>query len=247
MSTYLKPNTTELAPKSPNWLDRHGDYLFGYAKLRLRDDAAAEKALLETLLVALQSGERYANQTEERKWLAGILKVNIIEHCRKTCRTRDFLSPQTEPCRQHDPFQGPDEWLGHWKPELAPRNWELDAAATLERGDFWQTLSRSLAHLPEKTAMAFTLREIDGLSSDEVCDVLNLSPRDLSAILHCARLELRSLMEAEIFGGKRTNPGQVKAKAHQKSDVAQKDPPPKRTLKLAALVKPRNWFRVQPA
>ena len=47
--------------------------------------------------------------------------------------------------------------------------------------------------------MAFTLREVDGLSSEEICDVLNLSTNNLWVKLHRARLKLRHSLEADWF------------------------------------------------
>ena len=56
---------SEAAGKSPDageWLDQHGDYLFRYAMLRLRDPAAAEDVVLDTLLAALQASARFEGQ-----------------------------------------------------------------------------------------------------------------------------------------------------------------------------------------
>lgn len=80
----------------------------------------------------------------------------------------------------------------------APTDWNLDASTILERKEFWEALDRCLSKLPERTAMAFTLREIDGLSSEEVCDVLNVSQNNLWVMLHRARMQLRNSLEARL-------------------------------------------------
>ena len=58
--------TETLAADAAAWVDEHGDYLYRYALLRLRDPAAAEDAVQETLLAALQSHGRFAGRGSER-------------------------------------------------------------------------------------------------------------------------------------------------------------------------------------
>ncbi len=245
MSTIPSPNTSAQTSASHDWLDRHGAYLFGYATLRLRSHEAAERVVVETLMAAEGSGRRFDEPSAERKWLQGILKETIIDHYRKNSSDKG-PGHQIASCSQHDPFQGPDGWLGHWVPELAPRNWEIDGSATLEREDFWRGFSRCVAHLPEIAAMAYTLREVDGLSLDEICNVLSMSSDDLAALLHHARLELRIFVEAEMLRGEPANPKAPLTKPMDLSDDQIKLSELKDAFKFAALVRPRNLLNVQP-
>jgi len=48
-------------------------------------------------------------------------------------------------------------------------------------------------------ATALPLREIDGLSSTEICDILNITPNNLWVTLHRSRAKLRDLLESEWF------------------------------------------------
>ena len=68
------------------WVDEHGDHLFRYAIVRLRDESLAEDAVQETLLSAIQSLGSYSGRSAERTWLIGILKHKIIDHFRKHSR-----------------------------------------------------------------------------------------------------------------------------------------------------------------
>ncbi|MDQ3755207.1 MAG: hypothetical protein M3371_10805, partial [Acidobacteriota bacterium] len=45
----------------------------------------------------------------------------------------------------------------------------------------------------------FTLREIDGLSSEEICEALNIKASNLWVMLHRARMHLRQCIEAKWF------------------------------------------------
>jgi RNA polymerase sigma-70 factor (ECF subfamily) len=48
-------------------------------------------------------------------------------------------------------------------------------------------------------SIAFTLREIDGLSSTEICEILNITPNNLWVLLHRGRTNLRNLLETNWF------------------------------------------------
>jgi RNA polymerase sigma-70 factor (ECF subfamily) len=57
--------------------------------------------------------------------------------------------------------------------------------------------------LPEKVAQVFLLREIDGVSSEEICKDLSVSPNNLWVMLHRARMGLRRCLEEHWFATKR--------------------------------------------
>ena len=68
------------------WVDEHGDFLFRYAVVRLRDEAIAEDCVQETLLSAIQALGSYGGKATERTWLTGILKHKIVDHFRRSVR-----------------------------------------------------------------------------------------------------------------------------------------------------------------
>jgi len=187
------------------WLEEHGDYLFRLAVLSLRNAEAAEEAVRETLLAAMrdQSADR---QSSVRTWLRGILKLKIRDGCLKLGGAP--ISDQTREKEDEDAFfqDAEGEWPSHWRIDHAPVVWHLDGQATIEHADFWEALDRVLAELPAQSAMAFTLRELDGLSAQEVCMVMKLTPHDLHLILHRARLKLRHSLESRWFRNELKNP-----------------------------------------
>lgn len=196
---FIETQTISETTDPTEWLDLYGDYLYRYAMFRLRNATAAEDIVQETLLSALQSRARYRGQSQEKTWLIGILKHKILDHFRKLGKSREISEADYQSDDDYYPFDTTGKWVGHWVTEQAPRDWQVDAAAGLEQKEFWEVFNRCVSELPEKTAIAFTLREIDGLSSEEICDVLNLSPNNLWVMLHRARLKLRSLLEIHWF------------------------------------------------
>ena len=174
------------------WVDQHGDYLFGYALLRLRDRPLSEDVVQETFLAALNARKSFSGNSSERTWLVGILKNKIVDHIRKV--SREHLVDDVEPYADVEEFFDQD---GGWKTK--PNEWMADPATVFEGKEFWEIFSGCLSVLPSRLHDAFSLRELEGLDSPEVCKVLNISATNLWVILHRARIQLRDCLEAEWF------------------------------------------------
>jgi RNA polymerase sigma-70 factor (ECF subfamily) len=181
------------------WIEDHGDYLYGFAMFRLHDQHAAEDAVQETLLAALRARDSFRGQGSERTWLVGILKHKIMDHFRFAGRW-ELLEFEDKASRaDHDPFRSTGEFAGHWTSHDAPSEWHASAEALMENKEFWVILRQGLAELPPRTATAFMLREVDGFSTEEICDALGISRENLWVMLHRARLSLRSFLQTRWF------------------------------------------------
>jgi RNA polymerase sigma-70 factor (ECF subfamily) len=200
------PSTHAVHAERPNpelWLDRHGDFLYAFAMMRLRDPVLAEDAVQETLLAALKGTDRFAGQSAERTWLVGILKHKIVDQFRRSSRETPADLSREDAFEHPEFFRSPnEEWTGHWKLEVAPVEWERTPAGTLEKAEFWKVIEGCLAELPARLAVAFTLREIDDLSTTEICALLGVTTNNLWVMLHRARIHLRACVEQHWF---RTN------------------------------------------
>jgi len=180
------------------WLDSHGDYLYRYALVRVRDASVAEDLLQETLLAGVGGHQAHAGRSSERTWLVGIMKHKVIDHFRRVARNAPFqFSAERED--EIDCFEEAGPWRGHWREDRAPNNWMVDAGQCFESAEFWETFDRCLSQLPQQMSIAFTLREIDGLTSTEICEILNVTPNNLWVLLHRSRSKLRELLDANWF------------------------------------------------
>jgi RNA polymerase sigma-70 factor (ECF subfamily) len=189
-----------------DWLGRHGDYLYRYALMRVRDTATAEDLLQETLLAAMGSYQAHEGRSSERTWLVGIMNHKVVDYFRRLARTPDFQVSNDEGRDNLDWFESEGTWRGHWREDQAPISWPVDAMRLVESHEFWEIFDRGLARLSPQMAIAFTLREIDGLSSEEICEVLDVTPTNLWVILHRGRAKLRHFLEAEWFRGHNPEP-----------------------------------------
>ena len=187
------------SPDPERWLDDHGDYLFKYAVFRLRDNNVAEDAVQETFLAALKAYEKFEGRGSERTWLVGILKHKIIDHFRRAGREAPIGEGIDEGPEHQEIFRDSGQFEGHWTKDYAPTDWHATPAELIERSDFWKVFDDCLSPLPQRTASAFTLREVDGLKSEEICEMLSIKVNNLWVMLHRARLHLRNCLEVNWF------------------------------------------------
>ena len=198
-ATTVEAQQVQLNIDPASWVDEHGDMLFRFAFARLRDESLAEDMVQETLLSAIQSLKSYSGKSTERTWLTGILKHKIIDFYRKNSKQVQITDEDTDLSGIDHFFDRPDKWDGHWAIPLRPVDPEQSPEQVMERSEFWEVMNGCLSALPSRVANVFTLREMDGLTSDEICDVLSLSASNFWVIMHRARMQLRRCIEIKWF------------------------------------------------
>ena len=160
----------------------------------MRDAAAAEDAVQETLLAALTGEANFAGRSNLRTWLTGILKHKIVDTIRRQSRERPAAAPDAEgPAAEFDALF--DE-TGHWAEPPDP--WEQPEGALAQK-QFLAALEQCLRALPERTAQAFMMREHLGLDTGEICKELGITPTHCWVMLYRARMALRRCLEMNWF------------------------------------------------
>ena len=191
MPTESRPSFAASDPE--HWLEVHGDALYRFAYLHTRDESLAEDLVQETLLAAFRAKDRFAGAASERTWLIAILKNKLTDHHRRGRHEVSLADDGDETTALEALFDA----HGHWSPR--PQEWGRPHEM-LENQQFWRVLADCLAALPGHLAESFVLREIEGLSADEVCKVLQVSSSNLWVSLHRARMRLRLCLEIQWFG-----------------------------------------------
>lgn len=184
----MRPNK-DVREEVDRLVRRHTEALYSYALMRVGKPDVAEDMVQETLLAALQSWESFAGDSSERTWLIGILRHKILDFFRRN-RSHGDVDDQ--------------EWRGeffdkarHWKDRML--NWKADPATLSEDAEFRRVLQDCLKELSRIVAEAFVMREIEGVSTEEICKHLEISQTNLWVRLHRARLQLRRCLEVNWF------------------------------------------------
>ncbi len=179
---------------NPRELEQHRLQLMKYALWLLKNPAAAEDAVQETLLAALQSPENFGGRSSVRTWLFGILKHKITDTFRRQAREQPL---------EDDSDSGSDEpgvlftEDGRWREP--PSHWG-DPEAAFSQRRFFDVLDRCIDCLPKNTARVFTMREVMGMETDEICKEVGITPGNCFVMLHRARMTLRGLLEQNWYG-----------------------------------------------
>jgi RNA polymerase sigma-70 factor (ECF subfamily) len=182
-------------------LDAWSPGLLRAARAYVRDEHAAQDVVQETWLGVVRGIGQFQARSSLRTWVYRIL-INRA----KTRGTRDArsvpvdilnhtASPTVDPAR----FRGPDdEYPGGWR--IFPAAWpspEDQAVAAETR----RQLASALADLPTRQRIVVTLRDAEGYTSDEVCDLLSISAANQRVLLHRGRATLRANLETFLTTG----------------------------------------------
>jgi len=176
-----------------NWLDEHGDALYAFALMRVREPSQAEDLVQETLLAALGTVENFKGESTERTWLTGILKHKVLDHLRRSGREKPLTDEDEASMEKASMFDETGKWT------IKPVDW-ADPERSLEQEQFWNTMSNCVENLPEKLRTLYILREFDGIETDVLLETLNISSKNnLWVMLSRARLQLRHCLETNWF------------------------------------------------
>ena len=176
--------------------------LFGFATLRVRDRVIAQDLVQETFLAAIKARDSFGGRSTERAWLFGILRNKLTDYYRLQGREVSLADLESVLPEEQGAFASSGFTKDGWLHGAGPKAWETPEEV-LSSKEFQEVLKRCLSRLPDKVAQAFVLREIDGLSSDEICKDLGVSPNNVWVMLHRARMGLRRCLEVHWFGKQR--------------------------------------------
>jgi RNA polymerase sigma-70 factor (ECF subfamily) len=187
-----------MSSPSPGELEEQRAYLYRYALLHLRDANRAEDAVQETLLAAIEGGERFGGRASLKTWLTGILKHKITDLFRK--QSRESQAPAA--AEGEDEREFADQFFDqarrdHW--HAFPPTWE-DPERCFEQKRFWEVFERCAAQLPPQTARVFAMREFMGMETEDICREIGITTTNCWVILYRARMSLRECLEISWFG-----------------------------------------------
>lgn len=181
---------------------RHCPAMKRIARGYVHSDAVAEEIVQETWLAILTGIDRFEGRSALGTWVFSILINQAKTHITRERKALPFssISPSggDEPAVDADRFQTDDDaWPGHWA--TPPRPWQRPDRRALSL-EARERLKEGLSQLPDRQRMVVGLRDVDGLSSAEVCGLLELSPENERVLLHRGRSRLRATLEAYIDG-----------------------------------------------
>lgn len=181
-------------------VERYHGRLVRLALVYVRDQADAEEVVQETWLGVLRGLKEFEGRSTLRTWI-----FRILTNQAKTRGVRDGrmtpFSALGESDATDDPAVDPSRFTSKGMWADPPRPWNDDTPEKiLLREEAVGVLNRAIAGLPPNQQAVVTLRDAEGLSSEEVCNVLDISETNQRVLLHRARSKLRRFMEEFLKG-----------------------------------------------
>jgi RNA polymerase sigma-70 factor (ECF subfamily) len=181
-------------------VERYYGYLLPLANFYVSNRAVAEEVVQEAWLAVLKGIDRFEERSSFKTWLSRI--VMNLARTRGVRESRmvpfsefaDEEAGSSEPAVDPERFQvATDDYPDHWS--IAPRPWNSDPEAHLLTSETMAVLDDSLELLPEAQRLVLTLRDVNGCTAEEVCNILAISETNQRVLLHRARSKVRGILE----------------------------------------------------
>lgn len=170
-----------------------------------RSRAIAEEIVQDAWLGVLKGIDTFEGRSSLKTWLFRILVNRARTRAQREGRMVPFPSHEDESRGQasvpEDRFLGPDhpEWPHHWA--VPPKAWALSPEARLLSRETLACVTDAIAALPPSQQAVITLRDVKGWTSDEVCNVLEITETNQRVLLHRARSRVRGALERHFESG----------------------------------------------
>jgi RNA polymerase sigma-70 factor (ECF subfamily) len=171
----------------------HHDAMLRLASNFVPSRAVAEEVVQDTWLGVLRGIDRFEGRSSLRTWLLAIL----VNRARTTGvrEARSIAVGDATPAVDRARFDVSGAWSS------PPEQWVEDAEERLGAAALAAHIHEALEQMPARQRAVVTLRDVDGLDSDEVCAVLSLSQANQRVLLHRGRSQLRRALEAVLAAG----------------------------------------------
>jgi len=185
-------------------VERHHNALLRLAQMYVPGREVAEEVVQETWLAVLQGIDRFEGRSSLKTWIFQILLNRARTRGKREARSIPFSAlaekelAQAEPAVDPDRFLPPDApgWGGDWR--TPPTRWSENAEQVLLSKETRQKIQSAIDALPPAQRQVVTLRDVEGWTSEEVCNALGLSETNQRVLLHRARAKVRAALEAYL-------------------------------------------------
>jgi RNA polymerase sigma-70 factor, ECF subfamily len=164
----------------------------------VRSREVADEVVQEAWLGVIRGIDRFEGRSSLKTWIFRILTNTAKTHAEREARSIPFSAfepPEGEPSVDPDRFFQPDEPgpIGGWS--TPPASWRAVPEERLLSKETRAVIDGAIEALPQAQRVVITLRDVQGLGSDEVCNVLEISETNQRVLLHRARSRVRASIE----------------------------------------------------
>jgi RNA polymerase sigma-70 factor (ECF subfamily) len=171
------------------------------ARTFVSTEASAEEVVQDTWLAVIRGIDGFEGRSSLRTWVYRILVNTAKKRGVRESRTVPWSSlggvdddrgPTVDPALFRD---ADDQYPGGWR--SFPGEWRSAEGSVLD-GEVRTTVREAIDALPDRQRVVITLRDVLGHSSDEVCQMLELSGANQRVLLHRARAAVRTRLASYL-------------------------------------------------
>ena len=163
-------------------VQRHHERVYRTAYSLVGDLDEADDLAQEAFIKAFRALRRFRGQSRFSTWLHRIAVNCCLDYLQSKHR-RNFVS--LDDYREN--WHAPRIWMGRAK----------NADVRVERRELQEILERALGELPEAYRVTFVLREIEGLTYEEIAKSLGCSIGTVKSRLFRGRAKLREILQVQ--------------------------------------------------
>lgn len=164
------------------------------ARVYVANEAAAEDVAQDAWLAVLKGLARFEGRSSLKTWLLAI----VVNRARTTGQRESRsvpVDPRPDPVVAASRFDAGGLWL---EPPV-PFTERVEDAMADER--LVGLVRGAIARLPEAPRAVVTLRDVEGLTTEEVAELLQMTTGNVRVILHRGRARVRAEVEQALAGG----------------------------------------------
>ena len=177
-------------------IDMYHSSMLRLAMIFVTSQAVAEEVVQETWIGVLHGLDRFEGRSSLKTWIFRILANRAKTRAQREGRSvpfsslPEFTNELLEPAIEPERFQGPDQrWPGQWV--SFPRSWDEIPEERILSQETMTRIQEAIDTLPPGQREVITLRDIEGCTSDEACNLLGVSEVNQRVLLHRARCKVR--------------------------------------------------------
>lgn len=177
-------------------LQRHHAAMIRLARGFVGSQASAEEVVQESWIGVLRGLERFEGRSALKTWIFRILVNRCITRRKKEGRRIPFSSiggDDAEPAVDPSRFSGRGTW------GQPPEQWDSDTPERiLMRREAMGLVEKALEDVPERQRIVVIMRDVEGFTSEDVCNALDISASNQRVLLHRGRTKVRRALEDYI-------------------------------------------------
>jgi RNA polymerase sigma-70 factor (ECF subfamily) len=165
----------------------------------VRSPAVADEVVQETWLGVVRGIQGFEGRSSLKTWIFRILANTASRRAVREARTVPISALEDdEPAVEESRFLDRQHarWPGHWA--SPPARWDELPEQHLAGQETLSVLREAIGTLPPAQQQVIVLRDVEGWSAEEVCELLDLSEANQRVLLHRARSKVRRALEGHV-------------------------------------------------